>query len=201
MYKLASAKRGNTSSEVSCAVVTTRVDPVQDLFETSEVILAMLDDQRELSLRSRIENEFRKSIALSAASMFESDIKDLIERFCHETGSGDTRLASLVKIKILDRQYHTLFSWDSRNANSFFGLFGEAFKAEAQDDVAADGQLEEGIRAFLELGRLRNDLVHNNYATFPFDETTSEVIVLYRKGRKFTDYLEAKLLEPPEGQA
>ena len=175
--------------------MTTRTDPIDELYETSEAVLAMLDDRRELSLRSRVENEFRKSLALSAASMFESTIKDLIQRFCESTGGGDVRLVSLVKIKIVDRQYHTLFDWDRKNANSFFGLFGEAFKAEAKGDVAEDGELEEGIRAFLELGRLRNDLVHNNYATFPFDATTRDVIALYGKAQTFTDYLEAKLLD------
>lgn len=147
-----------------------------------------------MSLRSEVENEFRKALALSAASTFESVVKRLIEGFCDQVSGGSPELVSLVRSKILDRQYHTLFSWDAKNANTFFKLFGESFKDVAQQDVELDEELKKGIESFLEVGRLRNELVHNDYATFPFDETTSEVIALYRKGRLFTDYLQRKLV-------
>lgn len=169
-------------------------DPIEELFETSESLLALLDAKREVSLRSDVENEFRKALALSAASTFESVVKRLIEGFCDQVSESSLELLSLVRAKILDRQYHTLFSWDAKNANTFFKLFGESFKDVAQRDVELDGELKKGIEAFLEVGRLRNELVHNDYATFPFDETTSEVIALYREGRLFTDYLQRKLV-------
>ena len=169
-------------------------DPIEKLFETSEILLGLLDAKREVSLRSEVENEFRKALALSAASTFESLVKRLIEGFCNEVSEGSPELIALIRAKILDRQYHTLFSWDAKNANTFFILFGENFKEVAQRDVELDEELKKGIEAFLEVGRLRNELVHNDYATFPFDKISSEVIALYRAGRVFIDYLERKLV-------
>lgn len=134
---------------------------------------------------------------MSAASAFESDIKRLIEAFCDRVSEGSQELISLVRLKILDRQYHTLFSWDQKNADTFFRLFGDSFRDLAQEDVERDEQLKKGIESFLEVGRLRNELIHNDYATFLFHETTNEVINLYREGRVFTDYLEQKLVAKP----
>lgn len=170
-------------------------DLIEDLFETTEAVLAILDSQRELSLRNRVENDLRKTLALSAASRYEYQIRELLEKFCDHVGGGDARLVSLVRSKILDRQYHTLFAWDRHNANTFFALFGDSFKEVAKADVSASEQLDEAIRAFLELGRIRNELVHNDFATYPFNETSGEVLDLYRKARAFVTYLAGKLID------
>jgi hypothetical protein len=171
----------------------TLADPIEELYRVSEDLLALLDRERELSLRNQVEDQFRKALTLSAASMFESVIKGLIEEFCRSATRGLQELVSVVRIGILDRHYHTLFDWDKTNANKFFGLFGEPFKAAANDDVRQDAALEDGVRAFLTVGRLRNELVHGNYATVAFDTTTGDVMTLYSRARVFTTYLENKL--------
>lgn len=46
------------------------------------------------------------------------------------------------------------------------------------------------VRAFLELGGLRNSLAHLNFATFIVDETAKEVYEQFRLAIKFVGYVE-----------
>jgi len=103
-------------------------------------------------------------------------------------------------------QYHTYFTWGEKdepskpgkNANTFFSMFGEEFKSECEKEVKANGELDRVIKAFLELGHLRNILVHSNFAALNFDtKTTNEIFELYQDGQKFIEFLKIKLVHPP----
>jgi len=98
-------------------------------------------------------------------------------------------LREFVRNKAIARQYHTLFQWNAKNANSFFGLFGDDFKVRMKQRVAADTDLDEAIRAFLELGEQRNRLVHQDYATFSLEKTSEEIFELYRTASRFVEEL------------
>jgi RiboL-PSP-HEPN len=100
-----------------------------------------------------------------------------------------------VKNKALARQYHTFFNWDARNANSFFGLFGGDFKDFMTAKVEDDSTLEAGIKAFLQLGDSRNELVHENFATFALDKTAEEIYELYKKALRFVEVFPMTLSE------
>ena len=52
-----------------------------------------------------------------------------------------------------------------------------------------DGQK---IKDFIEIGHMRNELAHKNFATFPLEKTTEEVYSLYKNAEKFIYYLESK---------
>jgi hypothetical protein len=95
--------------------------------------------------------------------------------------------------KAVSRLYHTYFQWDKKNANSFFGLFGEPFLAACKERVRSDSELEGAIRAFLELGNARNEMVHENFALFSMNKTAEEVFALYSRARAFVDFLENSL--------
>lgn len=112
-----------------------------------------------------------------------------------EKNSGNNpMIISFVKNKALERQYHTYFDWKSaKSANKFFSLFGEEFKKQASGDVKDNSELEESIRAFLEIGNLRNELVHGNFAVFPIEKTVEEIYELYHSANQFIDYLSSKL--------
>ena len=45
------------------------------------------------------------------------------------------------------------------------------------------------IAAFLEVGRERNKLVHQDYASFPFEKTLDEIYDLYRRALGFVENL------------
>ena len=56
-------------------------------------------------------------------------------------------------------------------------------------------ELDEGIRAFLKLGDMRNQLGHQNFSIFPLENTTDEIFALYKKALVFIDVFPQKLRE------
>lgn len=140
----------------------------------------------ELSLRNSAEETFRKSLLLAAASHFEREIQDHIMMVVRKYSSGDM-IVEFVRNKAIKRQYHTYFTWNRRNANDFFGMFGEGYKSYMIDQVQADQTYERSIRAFLELGNERNRLVHQDFGNFPLEKTSEEIFDLYKRARLFVD--------------
>jgi hypothetical protein len=99
-------------------------------------------------------------------------------------------------------QYHTYFNWGEKgdldkpgkNANTFFSLFGEEFKKNVEAEINADKNLESAVKVFLEIGHIRNTLVHSNFAAYNLDnKTADEIFELYKKGFEFIVYIQAKL--------
>jgi hypothetical protein len=94
-----------------------------------------------------------------------------------------------VRRKGLSRQYHTLFDWDRGNGNPFFALFGETFRLAMEARVKSDLELAESVRAFLELGRERNRLIHQDLGQFVLEKTSGEIFALYGRGARFVEAL------------
>jgi len=49
------------------------------------------------------------------------------------------------------------------------------------------------VKSFLELGGIRNRLVHLNFAGIPLDKTCKDIYDLYKKAFGFIVYIETKL--------
>ena len=113
---------------------------------------------------------------------------DILNQFVARITNGCTCLISFVQKKAINRQYHTYFDWNGKSANSFFGLFGEQTKKEIIKEINSDNSLEEGVKAFMEIGALRNIMVHEDYVSFPLDLTAEEVYELYTKSQVFISY-------------
>ena len=146
----------------------------------------------EISLRLVAEDNFRKNLLLAAASYFEKAITECITRMvATHSGSRDLVL-ELLRNKAIERQYHTYFQWKERNANAFFGMFGEGFKLHMQAVVREDGDIESSIKAFLELGNERNRLVHQDFGSYSLEKTSEEIIEAFRSARRFVDCLPAE---------
>ena len=152
-------------------------------------------DQAEVSLQVTAQEAFRKYLLVTAASYFEREIKDQIIRIVEKSSSGDETIVAFVRNKAIERQYHTYFQWERRNANSFFGLFGERFKSYMSNRVQADHAYEKAVQAFLELGRERDRLVHQDFGTFPLEKTSEEIFGLYREACLFVNSLETSFEE------
>jgi hypothetical protein len=92
---------------------------------------------------------------------------------------------------VFARGYHTLFGWKDETAQPFFSSFGtecgNAFKAALRSDV----DLKQQHDAFMLLGHLRNEVVHNDFATKLIDHTPAEVIEKYRYGLLFVGRFES----------
>lgn len=176
--------------------------PVDILTAEYMSIVKYLIDNSQPSLSSDVNKSFKKMIVLSAASYFEHQIQDILMEFIRERTAGHTPAIMFFKKKAIGMQYHTYFSWGEKNepdkpgknANTFFSLFGEDFKKQAEEEVKSSLELKESMKAFLEVGHLRNILVHSNFAAYDFDnKTTEEVIALYKDGLSFVDFIKTML--------
>lgn len=158
-------------------------------------LLSYLDQGNEVSLRSTVDENFRKALLLAAASHFEHRIVGDITAFVKESSSENSLLIEFVNNKAISRQYHTFFDWKESNANKFFGLFGESFKIFIKQELKNDEQLNSSIKAFLEIGRDRNRLVHQDFGTFTLEKTSDEIYELYKTALVFVDNIPIKLRE------
>lgn len=165
------------------------LEAIDVLYRESSALTEHLARVGEPSLQVLFENQFRKALLLSAASRFETEVKDAVLAFAIEKSGGDEQLIALVTAKAIERQYHTYFNWDASNANQFFGLFGANFKEFMKSVLASDKPMADSIGAFIELGALRNQLVHMDFATFPLEKTPAEIYELYQRAAPFVTNL------------
>lgn len=169
---------------------------IDRLYSEHAQLTRFLLDAGEMSLVNIVDEGFRKTLLLSAASYFEAQIRELLISFVRDQSGGDDLIIAFLKNKAIERQYHSYFKWPDKNANQFFGLFGPKFKVKMEALVKADRELDTAIRAFLELGDLRNNLVHRDYAMFPIDKTVDEIYALYCTSLKFVEALPTHLRTP-----
>ena len=166
---------------------------VDKLYDDFNELVSFLKKGDEVSFCNLAGENFTKVLLLAAASYFEDRlVKELLE-FVSEVSKENKLLVELVKKKALDRQYHTFFDWKGKNANQFFGLFGDSFKDFMKNEVENDAELAEALRAFLEIGRERNRLVHQNFATFSLEKTVEEVYQSYQVALYFVESIPDKL--------
>jgi len=165
------------------------------LYKRVREILGFFDENAQPSLRSDADSHFRKVVILASASFFEDRIQEIIKDFASAVSNRDTALLEFIKNKAIARQYHTYFDWESGNANRFFGLFGKGFADRAKADVVRTPVLAAAVKCFIDLGRLRNELVHMNFAGFPIEKTTEECYSLYKEAIPFVEYIRSRL--PP----
>ncbi len=177
--------------------------PVDVLYDEYLSIVGYLNKNSQPSLSSDVNKYFKKVIVLSAASYFEHRVQEILVDFIVKETNNHIPALNFFKKKAIGMQYHTYFSWGEKgkpdkpgkNANSFFSLFGENFKKQAQERVKQSSELAEAMEAFLEIGHLRNILVHSNFAAYNFDnKTTEDVVDLYKCGIPFVTFIEELLL-------
>ena len=159
-------------------------DPVEELFEHLDRQAQALRLTGEPSLALRIEETASKALLLAAASRFEVELVQIVADLARTT-SASRAVAEFCVNQGLYRRYHTLFAWDAHNANKFFGLFGEEVLQAARSRATADAEFNEAVRAFLKIGAKRNELVHEDFVSFPLSDTLNELIALYRLARRF----------------
>ncbi|MFD7783056.1 HEPN domain-containing protein [Streptomyces nojiriensis] len=160
------------------------MSPVERMYEDHRSVLEYLESQQQVSHHATLQTTLPKVLLLAAASEFEERVcRSLKEHVAAHT--LDSKILELVDQKAIRRQYHTLFDWDSRNAGKFWSLFGQDFKNGMKKYCAQDAKLAAHIAAFMEIGSLRNHMVHNNYASFALEKTLAEVYALYQQGDIF----------------
>src|ERR1022692_1831159 len=164
-------------------------DLIARLMADHGALMDYLRLQGEISFLSTMESSLPKVVLLAAASDLEHEVQQVIIGYYKQQTRDCEFAVSFVHNKAISRQYHTYFDWRNRSANSFFALFGERFKAKAKTALKADAEIAQAVADFCELGDLRNQLVHENYAAFSMEKTASEVHALYQSARRFVTYL------------
>lgn len=173
---------------MSSSIIDSQYKEIKELEE-------FLIQQNEISFKNFTDSNFRKALLLSSASYYENEIKKIINSFfTNKTGNCSISI-SFINNKAIERQFHTYFSWKDNNANSFFGLFGSDFKDHMKNKVKDDSNLNQSIKDFMEIGRERNRMVHQDFGNFTLEKTTDEIFTLHNSALYFIDFLKSELDE------
>lgn len=159
---------------------------LESYFEERIEIGDLLGGANEYSLLNVYHSDLPKVLILSVASRFERDVTDHIEAFYAELSELEP-VAAFVKKKALNRQYHSLFNWESANVNAFVGLFGPQCKAHYGEQSSQQEWLLDAARDFLALGQARNVLIHVDLATQTASMTAQEVAIKYKSALRFVE--------------
>ncbi len=81
---------------------------VDRMYSEFEEMASFFDSQAEVSFRSSVDEVFRKSLLLAAASFFEKRIVEIVLDYVFESSSRNTLVKNLVENKALSRQYHQI---------------------------------------------------------------------------------------------
>ena len=166
---------------------------IDKLYKEHSDLRDKLIAQGEVSFLTTVEEDFRKVLLLSVASYFEELIVAAIEGCVAKHSKAEERVVSFVRNTAIVRKYHTYFQWNDQNVNYFLGLFGQKTKDKALKLISSDDSLKNSIRDFLELGRLRNHMVHGNFASYYLEKTPQEVYQQYISAAKFINFVERLL--------
>ena len=171
---------------------------IDTLYRDQKELVIFLRQQGQLSFSQNVEEFLSKTLLLSSASYFESRITNAVSDYAARVSNADEALVSLVRIKAIERQYHGYFEWNERKrgVTRFFGMFGSALKDLVKQELK-DIELSQAAEAFLELGNIRNLLVHENFASYPLEKTADEIYHLYGAALRFVLYVEYKLNPMP----
>ncbi len=146
----------------------------------------------QVSFEMYINDTYKKTLLLSAASLFESILTKTIHDFADSRSHHNPEVVAFLDNKALKRQYHTFFNWDSAQTNQFLGLFGDTFKQAARKKIQEENLIEaEG--AFMAIGRERNRLVHQNFVEVQINDTFDEIYAKYENACNFVELI-AQLL-------
>lgn len=167
---------------------------IDRIFREHKNLKEFLTGHKEISLEASTDEIYRKTLLLAISSYFEDRITNCVLQYVQDQTHEKHIISELVRTKVVSRQYHTWFDWNSKNVNSFLGMFGEEFKKYATKKIKNE-KLEESIKNFLELGLNRNRLVHQNFASFSLEKTSEELYSSYQSAIKFIEWLPKSLRE------
>ena len=139
-----------------------------------------------------LNRSYHKHLLLAAASSLEDKVKRLVSEIFERHGSD--RLATFVSKRVMARGYHTLFNWEGGTAQGFFTSFGDACASAFRTELRSDNDLGEQHDAFMRLGQLRNELVHNDYASALIELTPDEIMDKYELALRFVGRIESFVL-------
>ncbi|WP_407572252.1 HEPN domain-containing protein [Deinococcus altitudinis] len=166
---------------------------IDKIFQDYKDVSEYLETNGQISLLSIAEDTFRKALLLSSASYFENVLQEIISRLATEKSNSDSMIMAIIKQKVVSRQYHTWFDWKRPSAGTFFAMLGDEYKNFMVIELKSDVVLKDCLDSFLEIGSVRNLLVHENFAQFPLQKTMDELYELYQKAMGFIYHCESTI--------
>lgn len=166
---------------------------VTRLYDEAAAIINYLLGQGRVSESNSVADIYRKSLLLGCASYFEHILTNAVSQYVIEKSGKSTILHSLIKNKVINRQYHSWFDWDKGNGNKFYTMLGSEFKAAIGKDLKDDTILKKGESDFVELGNERNKLVHQNFSNFALELTLDEILSKYHSAVVYVNHVIACL--------
>lgn len=166
---------------------------IESQYKDAKELYDYLMDKGEISFATYINNVYKKVLVLSVASFFERFIGDCILDFARVSSSKDYRVVKLVENKVIERQYHTLFDWKAKNTNTFWRLFGDDTKIKVRNKIKEDEALQKAELDFIEIGELRNLLVHENFAEYDVNLTLEDIYSKYTSACFFVSQIKTVL--------
>lgn len=143
---------------------------------------------------SALELTYPKVLLLASASFLEVATVEAVSQLFHRPEIPELRV--FVERRSLKHNFHSLFNWTTPTANGFFAFFGSDCKDRFTARKKVDAEFKAAVDAFLEIGSLRNQLVHNNYAEFTLEKTAGDIRDLHRTASKFPLGIAALVVGP-----
>lgn len=177
---------------------------VDNIWQEYVSVRDLLTKLKEVSALNDYTNTMRKVVILSCGSYFEHEMTEMLKGYVLEVSNGNEHIVSFLEKQAIQQRYYTLFDWGkqdeptqpNRSAKKFLKLFGNDFCAQVEAIVNEQQEVKDAQEAFLELGHLRNILVHSNFADYIYaDKTPEEIFSLYQKACKFIPFIREKLNE------
>ena len=165
---------------------------IEELHNDHRSLVDYLQSNGQLLLQSRAQDAFSKTLIVAVASYFEVRLTQaIVDLYLEATGPIDI-LAQFVKRQAIGRRFSQLFNWGnesrhSQNANGFYRLFGSGFADYMIQKVRDDESLDDSVKAFLEIGNLRNQMLHEDFADFQLNKTVDDVYSLYQTATTFVE--------------
>lgn len=163
------------------------------LCDDNRDLVKFLVDKGEVTFASNVSDNFKRTLVLAIASFFEYEISEIIIKAAQAHSQDSQFIESLIRNKVLARQYHTFFDWDRENANKFYSMFGDVIKDRVK--IIATPEVLEGTKNFLDLGRTRNSLVHGNFASYEINKTVEDIMLQFSSACKFVEFARVILTE------
>lgn len=167
---------------------------VQAFYESHCALYDHLIATGELSFAADMNVTFCRSLVLAIASYFEHEVTAVVRQVPVVHAYANPMIVSMIERQVIARKYHTWFDWDGLKPGPFFGLFGEMLKARMSERFKREAHVTEAVNAFLELGQLRNKLVHQNYVEFSIQKTPAELFGSFKVALGFLAFIRGSLL-------
>jgi hypothetical protein len=159
--------------------------PIDDIVSLREALRAKFDEKLEPSMILEIDRNCTKLLVLTCSSVYELFFSSELLRWVDETTNGHKTIVEFVRKKAVEKQFHTFFDWDKKNANQFYNKMGNTFSEDVKKEIEKN-ELRGAERTFLKIVNVRNNVAHANAS---IDYTFDEVLKMHNEAVGFLEFL------------